>query len=115
MSCRCGCGGLPKPEFMERLERIREEVKFPMIISSGYRCPEYNARVSDTGRTGPHTLGLAADVQVYGERALKLLEVAILLGMTGIGVSQKGKHSDRFLHLDCVRGKDAPRPWIWSY
>ncbi len=104
------------PEFMEALEKIRMELNKPMIVSSGYRCPEYNDKVSGSGLTGPHTTGRAVDVVCSGGDALKIMELAIKHGMTGIGVSQKGDHSKRFLHLDMlIPNMSKPRPWVWSY
>ena len=31
----------------------------------------------------------------------------------GIGISQKGKHKSRFIHLDTIDSDN--RPWVWSY
>jgi len=31
----------------------------------------------------------------------------------GVGISQKGKHKSRFIHLDTIDSDN--RPWIWSY
>ena len=101
-------------EFANRLEALRKVYDKPMIISSWYRCPEHNANVSSTGKTGPHTTGRAVDVLVSGSDCLKLIEIALGLGFTGFGISQKG--STRFLHLDDLEnGAGQPRPWIWSY
>ena len=86
----------------------------PMNLSSAYRCPDYNLRVSpSTGRTGPHTMG-AVDVLCFGEEALRLTIVASAGGWTGVGISQKGEHAIRFIHLDRLPSM-PPRPWIWSY
>jgi len=116
MSCKCGCGGLPRADFMHRLISIREEAVYEMPISSGFRCPLYNKKVSTSGLNGPHTLGLAADVRVFGYRALRLIELARKEGMTGFGVSQKGAFEQRFIHLDCVEASGSfPRPTMWSY
>lgn len=118
MRCKCGhCTGLPKAEFMEKLEALRIYLAFPLIISSGYRCPEYNSQVSTSGLEGPHTLALAADIQIYGTKALELVEAARDAGMTGIGVSQKSfNKQSRYIHVDCVHNTaEYPRPWIWSY
>ena len=97
--------------FMDRLQGIRDVAKFPLIISSGYRAPEHNSRVSKTGKTGPHTTGRAVDIAIRGEEAFVLVRLAMLHGMTGVGISQKGK--TRFIHLDDLT--DGPRPRIWSY
>lgn len=117
MTCHDGCGGVPQPEFMEKLEAIREEFGEAMIVSSGFRCAKHNAQVSSTGNDGAHVRGLAADIKIAGSEAYKLLELALTYGMTGIGISQHGNHDKRFIHLDCVPVGDLelPRPYIWSY
>lgn len=110
MMCRCGCGRADMdPAFMEQLEAIRIRYGRPMIVLSGYRCPEHNARVSSTGRTGPHTTGRAVDIAVRGSDAYQLIRLALEHGMTGIGVSQRDG-VPRFIHLDSV-----PRTAVWSY
>jgi hypothetical protein len=87
-----------------------------MILTSAYRCPEYNAFVSTTGDDGPHVLGQAFDVLIYGRHGYKLVELAIAEGFTGIFWMQHGDHGQRYMHLDDL--PDAPRhprPWIMSY
>ncbi len=112
--CKCGCGKSDmNRRFIETLQAIRDEYGKPIIITSGYRCPDHNSRVSSTGKTGPHTTGKAVDIAVSGNDAHKLLAVAIFNGMSGIGVKQKGPHDGRFLHLDTLTS--GPRPWVWSY
>lgn len=116
LACRC-CGRMGiDPAFLERLEDLRAAYGRPMIINSGYRCPDYNAKVSTTGRTGPHTIG-AVDVRISGTEAHRLLHMALMIGFTGIGIKQHGPHSGRFIHLDNLPTHTAshPRPWIWTY
>ena len=114
LKCRCGCEipGMDE-EFMRKIETLRVEYEKPLGVSSAYRCPEHNSRVSKTGLSGPHTTGQAIDLRVSGEDAFNLIEIALVMGMTGIGVSQKGLHGARFIHLDNLIGNN--RPWIWSY
>lgn len=113
MQCKCGCGTLPEPRFMEALQAVRLATDFPLLITSGARCSAYNRQVSSTGLVGPHTTGLAADVAVSGKAAHALLDAALAEGFSGIGVKQSGPHASRFIHLDLL---DAPnRPWVWSY
>lgn len=97
---------------MEKLEELREKVGFPMYLSSAYRCPDYNAKVS-SGETGSHTQGKAVDVRIAGEKAFELLKHALILGFHGIGISQTGATEQRFLHLDIA--DNIPRPRIWTY
>lgn len=110
MACRGAGECRVDPDFLDLLERIRYEFGRPMKVNSGYRSPEYNAKVAKTGATGPHTTGRAVDIAVAGKDAYRLLEIAIAHKITGIGVYQKGK--ERFLHLDILENDD--RPMVWS-
>lgn len=102
------------PQFVERLDALRERLGAPLIVSSGYRCQAHNARVSSSGRFGPHTTGRAADLAVSGAVAFRVLALAAELGFTGLGVQQRG--AGRFVHLDDLpAASDRPRPWVWSY
>jgi len=85
-----------------------------MPVSSGARCPKYNALVSSSGEEGPHTTGNASDFLISRAPANKLLKLALINGFTGIGIKQHG--SSRFIHLDTLdNGPGCPRPTIWSY
>lgn len=96
--------------FITNLDALRHKCGFPFIISSGYRTPEYNNRVSSTGYAGAHTTGKAADIAVSGENARTVLKNALDMDcFTGIGINQRG--DKRFIHLDSVPGKKR----IWSY
>jgi zinc D-Ala-D-Ala carboxypeptidase len=110
-TCKCGCGGNDiDASFVDKLDKLRDKLGFPFIISSGYRCPDYNEQISGTGRTGPHTTGRAADILCDHEHALEILTWAFLDGFRGFGVYQKG--GTRFIHLDdCLR----PYKTLWTY
>ena len=114
-ACRCGCGRNEiQNRLVDLLDGLRDRVGFPLLVTSGYRCPAENNRISTTGLMGPHTTGLAADLGVSRHRAHDVLRVAFPLGFTGIGVKQKG--GGRFVHLDLLTEPDhAPRPTVWSY
>ena len=103
-----------------------------MIVSSGYRSPDYNDKVSNTGRAGPHTSGKAMDIKICGGDAYRFLSAVWAINeeipvtplgknypsiFTGIGISQRGPHKSRFIHLDSLTDDETegPRPWIWSY
>ena len=52
--------------FIEKvLDPIREAWGGPIIVSSGYRCPELNAKVGGA-KTSGHQYGYCADLQVKG-------------------------------------------------
>lgn len=114
-ACQCGCGqNLIDHQFVTELDELRHRLGYPLSITSGYRCPDHNAKVSSTGRTGPHTTGRAADIGVDRIRAYEVLQTALLMKFTGIGVQQKG--GSRFIHLDNLpNAPGQPRPTCWSY
>jgi uncharacterized protein YcbK (DUF882 family) len=114
--CHCGCGGADMdPSFMRCLQRLRSHLQIPLIVTSGFRCPEYNAEVSDTGRDGPHTYGKASDLKISGADCFRLTAAAPDLGFTGLGFKQHGDHDGRFVHLDTMQGENGwPRPTIWT-
>jgi uncharacterized protein YcbK (DUF882 family) len=112
----CHCCGVIKMDaaFLDKLDRLRDQCGFPLTVLSGYRCSEHNSIVSETGVDGPHTFGLAADIQCSGANAWYVLDHAMSLGFHGIGVKQKGDIGARFLHLDMMPLAGL-RPRIWSY
>lgn len=113
-ACRhCGLN-LISTDFVTKLDELRERFGRPLIVTSGYRCREHNARVSSTGLNGPHTTGRAVDLAVDRGDAHRLLGLALDMGFTGIGVNQKG--DVRFIHLDDLTDAPGrPRPTVWSY
>ena len=101
--------------FMKKLEALRHEFNEPMIVSSGYRHESYN-QVIRGAKNSPHLYGKAVDIVISGKSAYRLMKLSIEHGFTGIGVSQRGPHEKRFLHIDTMENSDThPRPWIWSY
>jgi uncharacterized protein YcbK (DUF882 family) len=94
-----------------RLNGVREEFGKPMLVTSGYRCKEYN---SLRGFTQTHATGQAVDISCSRKDAFKLLKIALNFGFTGIGIKQKGE--GRFIHLDdLATNEERIRPTIWSY
>jgi zinc D-Ala-D-Ala carboxypeptidase len=114
LACKCGCGMLPAQDFMDKVEALRVRAGFPFRVTSAARCPEHNAKVSATGRSGPHTTGRAIDIGAQGLHGWLLLKMALEDGFSGIGVNQKG--NSRFIHLDDLpNAAGQPRPTTWSY
>ena len=95
-------------DFLARLQILREEFGKPMAITSGYRSPRHSIEAKKLS-PGPHAHGKACDIAVGGEAAYELISIALRLGFTGIGVSQKSPNN-RFIHLDTM-----PRSAVWSY
>lgn len=52
-------------ELIHNLQVIRDEVKVPISITSGYRSPEHNAKVKGA-KDSQHVKGTAVDFKVQG-------------------------------------------------
>ena len=102
LQCRCGrfCNSAcpMDAEFLDRIDRLRDNFGKPLRVTSGYRCPEHNSNVSSPGASGPHTSGKAIDFGVSRDDAHALLKSAMSMSFSGSGIAQKG--SGRFIHLD---------------
>lgn len=115
--CKCGCGMLPTDKVLRLFDELRSKTKFSIPISSGARCREHNKKIGGAFNSA-HTFGEALDCIVAGANAYLVLKIALELGFTGIGISQKGLYSSRYMHLDCMRANEelgVLRPFIWSY
>lgn len=117
LRCKCGkCnsdGSEMQPEFMDSLQQLREQFGKPMALSSAYRCRRHPEEAKKA-EPGEHAMGLAVDVQIRGADAVQILHLALNLGFTRIGISQKG--NSRFIHLGrAPTGGRLPSPALWSY
>ncbi len=93
------------PEFLEKLDKLRETCGFPFVITSGYRSPDHPIEAAKDS-PGTHTQGIAADIAVSSAaRRYTLINYAFQQGFTGIGVASG------FIHLD-IRNT---APVVWTY
>ncbi len=92
--CHCCKQVILDFRLLDMLEILRRRVgDKPVIITSGYRCEEYNNKVG--GVPGSyHLLGMAADVKVPGMAPGDLMKYASEVGFLGLGLYQT------FCHLD---------------
>ena len=104
--CKCGCGRADMdPAFVALLGRLRDSVGWPLIVTSGFRCPEHDMAI---GGKGNHSTGLAVDLATAGTKErYAIIKWAMANGIERIGVG------DGFVHLDNVPHK--PRPVLWTY
>lgn len=94
-----------RPEFLARLDRLREVCGFPFVITSGYRDPTHPAEAKKAV-PGTHSQGIAADIRVAnGAQKYKIVSEAAKLGFTGIGIA------DTFIHVDTR----STTPVVWTY
>lgn len=92
--CRCGCGIKMDREFVLRLDSLRERLGSVLIVTSGYRCAEYNKKIGGSPNS-KHIQGLAVDLKVNSStHRYKILKEAFQMNFSGVG------HGSTFIHLD---------------
>jgi len=111
--CKCGCGkeGMMSPELLSLLQKFQNFINMPIVINSGFRCPEYNKRI-DGAENSLHLTGEAVDISIRingsdywlsGPEILKLLHKSgVHFGGIGVGGT--------YLHLDIRKTPD-----LWFY
>ncbi|WP_291951374.1 D-Ala-D-Ala carboxypeptidase family metallohydrolase [Campylobacter sp.] len=115
--CRCGKCQLPKDipsdELVDILCQIREHFNSPLIINSGYRCPDHNAKVGAAVKS-QHTIGSAVDFVVKGVKTQDVHQYVLdNFNDKDLGVAIKHNFDNPyagFVHID-TRGKKAR----WTY
>ena len=94
--CPC-CGKADMDESLVlALDDTRDHCDFPFIVTSGYRCPDYNKSLKNSSPTSKHMLGLAADISsknLSGKQIYVLIERA-LLHFRGVGIYEESIHLD---------------------
>jgi len=85
---------------VDELQKLRDIIKKPIDISSGYRTPEKNNSLKNSSPKSKHLLGIAVDIFVEGMSVEEVYFIAKHLQFNGIGLY------DSHIHLD-VRDKKA--------
>ena len=80
-------------KLIHKLELLRAELKRPVIITSGYRCPKHNKEVGGV-KNSQHILGKAVDVKVRGISPNEFGKVAKKIGFGFVRVYSTWTHID---------------------
>lgn len=91
----CHEGGLVliDPRLPVLLEKIRAHYNKPITVTSGYRAPEYNAKIGGA-KYSYHMKGMAADIKISGVSPKDVANVARKLGAGGVGTYPTFTHVD---------------------
>lgn len=76
-----------------KLQKLRDEIGKPIIVTSGYRTKEYNNKIGGA-KNSQHMLGKAADIKINGLSPDEIAIIAEKIGFGGIGIYKT------FVHLD---------------
>jgi len=89
----------------EILQIIRDNIKKPITINSGYRSPEHNKSIGGVSNS-QHVKGLAADITVQDYTPDQVAD--FIGGLMNYGVIEQGGlgRYNTFTHID-IRGKKA--------
>lgn len=90
----------------EMLERIRELLDAPVIVTSGYRCPDLNAAIG-SGRTSDHVKAMAADFKAPAFGTPKEVCEALLPNLDELGIGQLIHEFGRWVHVSTRRPDKA--------
>jgi zinc D-Ala-D-Ala carboxypeptidase len=112
-----GIDNTPGPVEIERLQELCRTILEPLrrsfgpiIITSGYRCPELNARIGGS-KTSAHMLGLAADCHAW-DPGVAIEDMARWLAASDLPFDQvidERSGRSRWLHVGLPRPGHAPR------
>lgn len=113
MSCHCTYPTCIKQRIskslIEKLGTVRKEIGQPLVVTSAFRCPEYQAHLVATGvntvvaKLSQHELGNAADVEPKDGK-MEGFEEVCSKQFESIGLAKN------FLHLDLRMGHRR-----WNY
>lgn len=88
------------------LQPVRDKIGKPMIITSGFRCPEVNKLVG--GKTNSqHLKGQAADFIIKG---MTPQQIIFKIATMGIEYDQLINEYDKWVHISFNKGKNRKQP-----
>lgn len=104
----CNMVGKINPDLIFSLQQLRDNVKVPIIVTSGFRCKMHPAERTKK-ITGQHVLGNAADIIITGYDVIDMYKEAMKIlkfKHGGIGIYVENNKDSNFIHVD-VRGTPA--------
>ena len=106
-ACRCGCGfqdinlGL-----VDILQNVRDNYPHPLIITSGFRCPEHNRNGGGSPESS-HLKGLAVDIACPDSTSRYILLRTLVVYFSRIGIAKS------FIHVDIDYDKTTGVMWTY--
>jgi len=104
--CPCCHRVMLDSKLLNLLQKLRDTIQEPIIITSGYRCKDENERVGGV-KNSYHLFGMAADITISTRDLTTVRKICRKIGFMGIGFY----YSRSFIHLDVRHGTRAV---MWS-
>ena len=110
--CNCDCGVCEMPinvyhniiKVANQLQVLRNELKKPIHINSGWRTEEYNESIGGV-KSSQHILGKAADISIKGLTSLEVYKTIERLIENGDMLQGGLGLYDSFVHYDIRRDR----------
>lgn len=110
----CPCDDCKETELdlnlVYKLEDLRQLLKSPIKVTSGYRCANYQKQLQmrgyETAQKSQHLLGRAADISNGVTPGYELEDLARQVGFKAVGVGKT------FIHVDLR--DDKVRRWTYA-
>lgn len=94
-------------DFLNLLDKIREDAEIPLIINSAYRSEEWDKSKGRSGNSA-HTKGKAVDIKyTTTSAAFKIVKAALKNGIKRIGIAKT------YIHID--NDETLPQNVMWNY
>ena len=117
VQCPCSCwANQISSVLIEKLQKVRNIIGRPLIITSGVRCEFYNASLKNSSMNSSHIpdehgIGNAVDIAcTTSKHRYELIQVAQKF-FNRIGIS--GGSYGGFVHLDVDRSKVQEVMWLY--
>ena len=116
VQCPCSCGANKiSSVLIEKLQKVRNIIGTPILITSGVRCEFYNASIKASMNSShipdDHGIGNAVDIACTNSKdRYELVELAQKF-FKRIGIS--GGSYGGFIHLDVDRSKVQEAMWLY--
>src|SRR5689334_2286557 len=102
-----GSGAKMDAAFVRRLDALRAQLGFPLVISSGFRTVERNKLIGGVDASA-HEAGVAADIRCLASGTrFAILQRAVQMQFRRIGIGST------FVHLDQDASKDQQVIWLY--
>lgn len=113
LNCPDNCGLQLGPKIIAIALIIEKEIGQSLQVTSGARCPKYNATIKGAIPGDAHTSSEAIDVAVdFSSPAGRELGSRIIIAAVKAGIKRFGI-AKTYIHMDSAATLPTPRMWLY--